>query len=152
MEEVTVLNNEKIGSIENNKFIFNLSDVDVFEKGETLFFKISDVAKCIGYSSPDNWNRWFDNEEVLFRKIDGIDKPVKYMAESALYRVLIKSNVEKAILGISKNKVGSIANKFNLKTEENGMWVKDKAKNSEKEIETFRYYESAVESFRNLIG
>lgn len=56
------------------------------------------------------------------------------------------------ILGISKNKVGSIANKFNLKTEENGMWVKDKAKNSTKEIETFRYYESAVESFRNLIG
>lgn len=55
------------------------------------------------------------------------------------------------ILGISKNKVGSIANKFNLKTEENGMWVKDKAKNSAKEIETFRYYESAVDVFRNCM-
>ena len=43
--------------------------------------------------------------------------------------------------GISANKVGRIANAHGMKTKEYGMYVMDKAPNSMKDIETFRYNE-----------
>ncbi|MCL6445040.1 MAG: ORF6N domain-containing protein [Alicyclobacillus sp.] len=44
-----------------------------------------------------------------------------------------------AELGISANKVGRIANKYGLKTAENGVWLLDKAKHSDKQVRSFRY-------------
>lgn len=55
------------------------------------------------------------------------------------------------ILGISANKVGKISNKYNLKTEENGCWVHDKAKYCNKEVPSFRYYEKAIDEFKKYI-
>ena len=55
------------------------------------------------------------------------------------------------ILGISSNKVGSLANKHNLKTEEYGKLFHDKSRYSNKEVETFRYYEDVVPVLRSLI-
>ena len=55
------------------------------------------------------------------------------------------------ILGISANRVGKISNKYNLKTEENGCWVHDKAKYCNKEVPTFRYYEKAIDEFKKYI-
>ena len=52
------------------------------------------------------------------------------------------------MLGISAAKVGRIANKYNLKTEENGKLFYDKSPNSSKEVETFRYYERALDAFK----
>lgn len=43
--------------------------------------------------------------------------------------------------GISANRVGRIANEHGMKTKEYGMYVADKAPNSLKTIETFRYNE-----------
>lgn len=48
------------------------------------------------------------------------------------------------ILGISANKVGRIANANGLKTPEYGRYVADKAKGSDKEVESFRYNENGV--------
>lgn len=90
---------QKIKSVakqDNKSILFNIGDVDCFEENNTLWFRIADVAKCIDYSSPDNWNKWFDDDEIVFRQINGIQKPMKYMSESALYRILTKSNVPKA--------------------------------------------------------
>lgn len=56
------------------------------------------------------------------------------------------------ILGVSANRVGSIANKLGLKTEEYGAWFHNKAKFSNKEVESFRYYDNAVEVIRDYIG
>lgn len=56
------------------------------------------------------------------------------------------------ILGVSANRVGSIANKLGLKTEEYGAWFHNKAKFSNKEVESFRYYDNAVEAIRDYIG
>lgn len=60
------------------------------------------------------------------------------------------------ILGVSANKVGSLANTYNLKTDEFGIKVWDKAKYSDKQVENFRYYdnvipllEKALKSFEN---
>lgn len=55
------------------------------------------------------------------------------------------------LLGISANKVGSIANKSNLKTEEFGHWVHDKSPYSGKEVESFRYYDNAVAEIKKIL-
>jgi prophage antirepressor-like protein len=56
------------------------------------------------------------------------------------------------MLGISANKVGSIANKLGIKTEEFGRWCIDKSPYSSKEVRTFRYYMNAVEKLRKEIN
>ena len=47
-------------------------------------------------------------------------------------------------LGISANRVGRIANACNLKTEAYGQWFVDKARSANKEVSTFRYFESVL--------
>lgn len=54
-------------------------------------------------------------------------------------------------LGISANKVGSLANKHNLKTEEYGKLFHDKSPYSAKEVESFRYYEEIIPVLESLI-
>ncbi|HHQ8683257.1 TPA: ORF6N domain-containing protein [Clostridioides difficile] len=48
------------------------------------------------------------------------------------------------MLGVSANKVGGLANAYNLKTEEYGIKVWDKAKYSDKQVPNFRYYENVI--------
>ncbi|EJA6666131.1 TPA: Bro-N domain-containing protein [Clostridioides difficile] len=48
------------------------------------------------------------------------------------------------VLGISANKVGGLANAYNLKTDEYGIKVWDKAKYSDKQVPNFRYYENVI--------
>lgn len=52
------------------------------------------------------------------------------------------------MLGISKQKVGQIANQFGLKTEQNGHTVLDKAANCNKQVEVFRYNRDGVEAIK----
>lgn len=54
-------------------------------------------------------------------------------------------------LGVSANKIGRLANAHGLKTEQYGKFFYDKAKTADKQVETFRYYERAVEVFRSLL-
>lgn len=53
--------------------------------------------------------------------------------------------------GITKNKVGAIANKNNLKTDEYGEIIWDRAKNG-KQVENFVYYENGVEKIKELLN
>lgn len=55
------------------------------------------------------------------------------------------------LLGISPNKVGKIAKEHNLKNENYGIWVHDKAKHCNKEITSFRYYEKVIGEIRKYI-
>lgn len=54
-------------------------------------------------------------------------------------------------LGISANKVGSLANKHNLKNDEYGKFFHDKSPYSAKEVESFRYYEEVIPILQSLI-
>lgn len=56
-----------------------------------------------------------------------------------------------AMLGVSANKIGRIANANNLKTEEYGEWFKDKAKNADKEVPSFRYNDKGVKKLKELL-
>lgn len=55
------------------------------------------------------------------------------------------------MLGISANKIGKIANQYNLKTPQYGKLFYSKSEYSCKEIETFRYYECAIPKFREIL-
>lgn len=55
------------------------------------------------------------------------------------------------ILGITAHKVGMLANKFALKSDAYGKYFYDKSPNSYKQVETFRYYEDAVEKFKEIL-
>ncbi len=55
-------------------------------------------------------------------------------------------------LGITAHRVGMIANAHGLKTDKYGKYFYDKAKTADKQVETFRYYESSVEVFRRMLS
>lgn len=55
------------------------------------------------------------------------------------------------MLGVTSNRIGILANKNNLKTEEYGKKFYDKSRYSNKEVETFRYYENAIQKFKELL-
>ncbi|MGE7132677.1 BRO family protein [Lysinibacillus xylanilyticus] len=54
-------------------------------------------------------------------------------------------------LGISPQKVGSIANKHNLKTDEFGYFVLDKSPYSNKQVESFRYFEKGRKKIQEIV-
>ena len=55
-------------------------------------------------------------------------------------------------LGISANKVGILTNKHNLKTEEYGKLFHDKSRYSNKEVETFRYYDNVIPVLAEILS
>lgn len=55
------------------------------------------------------------------------------------------------VLGISANKVGKISNEHHLKTPEYGQWFYDKARHSDKQVETWRYYDNVIDVMREYI-
>lgn len=53
--------------------------------------------------------------------------------------------------GVSANRIGKLANRHGLKTEEYGLLVMDKAKGSCKEVESWRYNERGVQAIGELL-
>lgn len=56
-----------------------------------------------------------------------------------------------AQLGCTANKIGRVANKHNLKTEQYGKFFLDKSRHSDKQVEAFRYNSEGVQALRHLI-
>jgi prophage antirepressor-like protein len=56
------------------------------------------------------------------------------------------------MFGVSGNKIGRIANAEGLKTEKYGIFVLDKARGHNKQVQTFRYNQTAVDFFRDYFG
>ncbi len=54
------------------------------------------------------------------------------------------------MFGVTAQKVGRIATKYNMKTDEYGSWYRDKSAYSNKEVDTFRYNDRAVEKFKEI--
>lgn len=55
-------------------------------------------------------------------------------------------------VGISANMIGRIANANNLKVEEYGQLAYDKSPYSDKQVETWRYYENVIPAFEKILG
>lgn len=54
-------------------------------------------------------------------------------------------------LGVTANKIGRLANKHSLKTEQYGEFFLDKSRHSDKQVEAFRYNAEGVKALRHLI-
>ena len=79
--------------------IFNLGDVDIKDRDGEFWFCARDVADMIEYKSDTNqWNKWLDDEDKLTvqNARSGQNRNMTYISESALYRVLIKTDAPKA--------------------------------------------------------
>ena len=55
------------------------------------------------------------------------------------------------MLGVSRNKIGVLANANGMKCDRYGKLFYDKSPYSGKEVETFRYYECAIDKFKELL-
>lgn len=55
------------------------------------------------------------------------------------------------ILGVTAQKIGRISNEHNMKISEYGAWYKSKSEYSDKEVDTFRYNDKAIERFRTIL-
>lgn len=54
------------------------------------------------------------------------------------------------ILGVSRNRIGRIANEYGIKTEQYGQWYHDITPTG-KQVDNFRYNDAAIERFREII-
>lgn len=55
------------------------------------------------------------------------------------------------MFGVSAQRIGKLSNQYGLKTDEYGAWYKDKARYSDKEVDTFKYNDKGVAKFGELL-
>ena len=102
--------------------------------------------------------------EVICNRFDNLSKP----SQQVIFAKMVNSSVNEELiplpilenktfsasevgdlLDVSSNMIGRIANKLNLKTEGYGIFVLDKSRSSDKQVETFRYNEKAIDVIKN---
>lgn len=55
------------------------------------------------------------------------------------------------MLGVTAQKIGRISNEHNMKISEYGAWYRSKSEYSDREVDTFRYNDKAIERFREIL-
>ena len=103
VESQAVVSNVKENFMKDDEISFKLGDVDCFEDKNTIWFKLADIAKILDLSDSATrkmkHENWFDEDEVnTVTKSNGNrgNPNVTYVSESALYRILNRSNSPKA--------------------------------------------------------
>ena len=87
-------------------------------------------------------------QQVIFSKIVGGDVIPLPLLENRTYTA---TEVGLKLVA-SANAIGRLANANNLKTSEFGIFVLDKSKSSDKQVETFRYNDAGVTRLADLLG
>ena len=89
-----------VSTLTNNSVSFDISGLRHFEEGDKIWFCLVDIGRMLELA--DNATRmmktngWFDSDEInTVKKIDG-GADITYVAESALYRIINRSNSPKA--------------------------------------------------------
>ena len=80
-------------------------------------------------------------------RIIGVEIPYRPLIEQRTYSAAEVGDV----LGISANKVGRIANAHGLKTDDYGMLYLSKSQHGPKQVETWRYYDCAIDKFKSIL-
>jgi prophage antirepressor-like protein len=131
-----ILENLRTGKLLNNKDVLANKVIDIKERNARV------RQANLLLKTADKYHHILAKESIKLL--------ISLATETAMGRpVLPRPAVEKTYtaselgreLGISANQVGRIANQLNLKTSEYGMFVLDKAKYSNKHVESFRYNE-----------
>ena len=89
-----------VSTLTNNSVSFDISGLRHFEEGDNIWFCLVDIGRMLELA--DNATRmmktngWFDSDEInTVKKIDG-GSDITYVSESALYRIINRSNSPKA--------------------------------------------------------
>lgn len=94
------------------------------------------------------------HKDILISKFYSDDKitlPLPEVGEKSYSATELSSMIQKKYgLNLSANKIGRIANENGLKTSENGIFLYDKSKYSEKTVESFKYYEKCMDKIVGL--
>lgn len=94
------------------------------------------------------------HKEILFSKFYSDEKhllPLPEVGEKSYSATELSTMIQKKYgLNLSANKIGRIANENGLKTSENGIFLYDKSKYSEKTVESFKYYERCMDKIVSL--
>lgn len=81
-------------------FNFEMFDVETLFENSTPYFKLTDIENILGLTKGQSakWIKdgWFDEDEVKLRISQLGGYPLKYVAESGLYRILNRTNSPKA--------------------------------------------------------
>lgn len=113
VESQVVVSNAKEDSMKDNEISFKLGDVDCFEDRNTIWFKLADIGKILELSDSSvrlmKHDKWFDDDELCVKNTNTSEiisvknsntslgrGYVMYVSESALYRILNRSNSPKA--------------------------------------------------------
>ena len=92
--------NNAVSTLTNNSVSFDISGLRHFEEGDKIWFCLVDIGRMLELS--DNATRmmktrdWFDSDEInTVTNCDG-GSDITYVSESALYRIINRSNSPKA--------------------------------------------------------
>lgn len=89
---------KEISTVNPSSVKFNLTDLSCYEKNNTFWFRLSDIGKMleVGTTTSTMWKDMCDEDEVEFKKNELGGHPIPYVSESALYRIINRSNSPKA--------------------------------------------------------
>lgn len=150
-------------------FNFEMLDVETIFENDIPYFKLTDIEKVLELSKgcSRQWLKegWFDEDEVKLRNSQLGGHPLKYVAESGLYRILNKTNspkarpferwVTKEVLPSIRKNGGYIANQENMSPAEivahalivaNNIII-EKEKTIEHQKEVIEYQEVKLNNF-----
>lgn len=119
---------------------YELRILEARNRSAEILMSISDKTSIPEYKSVLN--------HYIFKTITGDSTSIPL---PAAVRKTYSAGEIGSMLGVSGNKIGRLANEHNLKTSEYGKLFYDKSRYSNKEVETFRYYENAISVFKTIL-
>ena len=90
-----------------------------------------------------------ESQQVIFAKIVNSSVNEELIPLPKLEEKTYSAGEVGEMLGVSANKIGRVANELNLKTKDYGIFVLDKSRSSDKQVESFRYSAKAVNVLKN---
>lgn len=100
VDNVASLQNNNCIKVDVKLFNFEMFDVETLLENSVPYFKLTDIENILGLTKGQSakWIKdgWFDEDEVKLRISQLGGHPIKYVAESGLYRILNRTNSKKA--------------------------------------------------------
>ncbi|MND20838.1 Phage regulatory protein Rha [compost metagenome] len=131
------------------------------DRWHELEHQTSKRQAAIGYDSPLEFARLIietmpnlgeSTKQVMLSKASELSFGVALLPLPKVEEHLMNATEVGAILGISAQKVGRLANQHGLKTDAHGEVRLDKSKHNNKMVENFFYNQAGVDALRDVMG
>ena len=92
--------NNAVSTLTNNSVSFDISGLRHFEEGDKIWFCLVDIGRMLELSDSSmrsmKTRDWFDDDEITTVANCNAGSDITYVSESALYRIINRSNSPKA--------------------------------------------------------